>query len=148
MIVLRLMLKGISKVYFKLVLSSLIDEKSNCQRYSGNLAIKYKLGLRLFLFFTSKAQNVQCVAHSVICVWAIAEKIQTEGLRIENSPEIFHFFTLPQEIPDKTKAKLSPQIFHRIALDPLEIPRPKTKQSPGTSTLFFLGHSLEIPFCV
>ena len=89
MMVLRLMLKGILKLYFKLVLSSLIDEKSNCQRNSGKLAIKYKLGFRLFLFFTSKAQNVQCVAHSVICVWAIAEKIQTEGLRIENSPEIF-----------------------------------------------------------
>ena len=30
--------------------------------------MKYKLRLRLFLFFASKTQNVWCVAHSVICV--------------------------------------------------------------------------------
>ena len=70
------------------------------------------------------------------------------GLRIyfcENSPGIFHFFTLPLEIPDKTK--LNPWIFHKIVLDPLEIPRPKTK-THGNSTLFFLvtlGNSTEIP---
>ena len=58
---------------------------------------------------------------------------------------IFYFFTLPLEISDKTK--LSPYIFHRIVLDPLEVPRPKTKQTPGISTLFFPGHPLEIPFC-
>ena len=28
---------------------------------------KYKLGLRLFLFFTFKTQNIWCVAHSVYC---------------------------------------------------------------------------------
>ena len=33
---------------------------------------------------------------------------------------IFHFFTLPLENPDKTE--LNPWIFHKIVLDPLEIP--------------------------
>ena len=79
--------------------------------------------------------------------WAIPEKIQTRGeLRIyffENYPGIFHFFTLPLEIPDKTK--LSPWIFHKIVLEPLEIPRPKTK-TPGNSTLFFLGHPWKFHF--
>ena len=55
----------------------------------------------------------------------------------ENPPGIFHFFTLPLEILDKTK--LNPWIFHKIVLDPLEIPRPKTK-TPGNSThiIYFL----------
>ena len=55
----------------------------------------------------------------------------------ETPPGIFHFFTLPLEISDKTK--LNPWIFHKIVLDPLEISRPKTK-TLGMSTLFFLGH--------
>ena len=42
------------------------DEKS--KRNFGKLAIKYKLGLRLFFFFTSTIQNIWCVAHSAICV--------------------------------------------------------------------------------
>ena len=53
------------------------------------------------------------------------------------------FFTLPQEIPDK--AKLNPWIFHKIVLNPLEIPRSKTK-TPGKSTLFFLGHPWKFHF--
>ena len=60
------------------------------------------------------------------------------GLRIyffEKPPGIFHFVTLPLEITDKTK--LTPWIFHKIVLDPLEIPRPKRK-TPGNSTFFFL----------
>ena len=72
--------------------------------------------------------------------WSIPEKIQTRGaLRIyflEKKPGIFHFFTLPLKISDKTK--LTPWIFHKIVLDLLEIPRPKTK-TLGNSTLFFLG---------
>ena len=77
--------------------------------------------------------------------WAIPEKSQTErgGGGFENPPGIFHFFTLPQEIPDKKK--LNPWIFHKIVLDPLEIPRPKTK-TPGNSTLFFLGHPWKFHF--
>ena len=49
---------------------------------------------------------------------------------------IFHIFPVPQEIPDK---KLHPWKFHKIVINPLEIPSPKTK-TPGNSTLFFLGH--------
>ena len=44
------------------------------------------------------------------------------------SPSTFLFFTLPLEIPDKTK--LHPWKFHKFLLDPPEeIPRPKTKTS-------------------
>ena len=60
MMVLRVILKGILKVYFRLIISSLM-------RNFGKLAIKYKLGLRLFLFFTCKAHSIWCVAHSVYC---------------------------------------------------------------------------------
>ena len=74
--------------------------------------------------------------------WAIPEKTQIggEGGGVDdknsgNPPEIFHFFTLPLEILDKTE--LNPWIFHKILLDLLEIPRLKTK-TPGNSTLFFL----------
>ena len=55
------------------------------------------------------------------------------GLRIyflEKPPKTFHFF--PLEILDKLK--LNPWIFHKIVLDPFEIPRPKT-QTLGNSTL-------------
>ena len=83
--------------------------------------------------------------------WAIPENIQTGGrgwvgLRIyflENPPGIFHFLTLPLEIPDKTK--LNPRIFHKIVLDPVELPRPKTK-TPANSTLFFLGQPWKFHF--
>ena len=72
--------------------------------------------------------------------WAIPEKIQTGGFEIyffENPLGIFHFLTLPLEIPDKTKLNL--WIFHKILLEPLEITRPKIKTS-GIYTLFFLGN--------
>ena len=75
-------------------------------------------------------------------------RLQGKGVRIyfcENSPGIFHFFTLPLEIPDKTK--LNPWIFHKIVLDPLEIPRPKTKTPRNfTFSLFFLGHPWKFHF--
>ena len=48
MMVLKVILKGIVKVYFRLI-SSLMKSKSNFEK----LAIKYKIGLRLFLFCTS-----------------------------------------------------------------------------------------------
>ena len=61
----------------------------------------------------------------------------------ENSGlEFFIFFTLPLEIPNKTKLNLL-AIFHKIVLDPLEIPRPKANpwkfhtHSPGNSTCCF-----------
>ena len=62
MMVLRVILKGILKAYFRLI-SSLMKSQSNF----GKLAIKYKIGLRLFLFFASGTQNIWCVAHSVYC---------------------------------------------------------------------------------
>ena len=79
-------------------------------------------------------------------IWAIPEKSKQGGLRVyyfEKTPGIFHFFTLPLEIPDKTK--LNPWIFHKIVLAILEISRPKTK-TPGNSTLFFLGHPWKFYF--
>ena len=57
------------------------------------------------------------------------------GYIIWTPPGIFHFFTIPLEIPDKIK--LNPRIIHKIVLDPLEIPRPKAT-IPWNSTLFFL----------
>ena len=104
--------------------------------------------------FRSKNNDfISMVAHCFRLQWAIPEKIQTRVLRIYffepappcPSPGIFHFFTLPIEIPDKTK--LNPWIFYKIVLDPLEIPRPKTK-TPRNSTfsLFFLGHPWKFHF--
>ena len=61
----------------------------------------------------------------------------------ENPPGIFHFFTLPLEIRDKIK--LNHWIFHKIVLDLLGIPIPKTK-TPGNSTLFFLSHPWKFYF--
>ena len=76
------------------------------------------------------------------------KKSKQGGLRInffEPPPPLnFSFFSfLPLEIPGKTK--LNPLIFHRIVLDPLEIPRPKTK-TPGNSTLFFHGYPWKFHF--
>ena len=62
---------------------------------------------------------------------------------MKTSLEFFIFLTLPLEIPDKTK--LNPWIFHKIVLDPLEIPRPKSK-TPGNSTLVFFGHPWKLHF--
>ena len=56
----------------------------------------------------------------------------------ENPRGSFHIFTLSLKISEK--AQLNPWIFHKIVLDPLEIPRPKTK-TPCNRTLFFLGYS-------
>ena len=60
---------------------------------------------------------------------------------------IFHFFTLPLEILEKTK--LHPWKFHKILLDPLEVLRPKPKTS-GNSTLHYflvtLGNSTLFKF--
>ena len=66
------------------------------------------------------------------------KKIQTWGVEdilFWKPPWNFSFFTLPLEIADKTKLNL--WIFHKIVLDPLEIPRPKAKTP---STLFLLVH--------
>ena len=60
-----------------------------------------------------------------------------------NPTGIFQFFTLLPKILDKTK--LLPWKFHKIVLNPLGIPRPKTK-TPGNSTLFFLGNPWKFYF--
>ena len=73
MIALRVILKGILKVYFRLI-SSLM--KSQTQNNFGKLPIKYKIGLRLFLLFTSGTQNIWCIDHSVYCrAWRKTKKI-------------------------------------------------------------------------
>ena len=58
-------------------------------------------------------------------------------------PGIFHFSTLSLEIPNKTK--LNSWIFHKIVLEPLEVPRSKSK-TPGNSTLYFLGYPWKFHF--
>ena len=45
----------------------------------GKLAIKYRLGLKLILFFTTKTQNIWCVTHSVICIGLFQKKSKQEG---------------------------------------------------------------------
>ena len=62
MMVLRVILKGILKAYFRRI-SSLMKFQSNFEK----LEVKYKIGLRLFLFFTSGTQNIWCIAHSMYC---------------------------------------------------------------------------------
>ena len=61
------------------------------------------------------------------------KKIKQGGWRLFwKLPGIFHFFTLPLEIPDKIK--LYPRKFHKIALDPLEISK---KSRPLEIPLYF-----------
>ena len=50
---------------------------------------------------------------------------------------IFHIF--PVYTPRNSRQKAPPWKFHKIVINPLEIPNPKTKTA-GNSTLFFLGH--------
>ena len=69
MVVLRVILKGILKAYFRLI-SSLMKSQSNF----GKLEIKYKIGLRLFLFFTSGTQNIWCVAHPFCVLQGLKEE--------------------------------------------------------------------------
>ena len=71
--------------------------------------------------------------------WAIPEKKQTgrvEGILFKKKPWNFSFFYFT---PGNSRQKAPPMV-----LDPLEIPRPKTK-TPGNSMLFFFWSPLEIP---
>ena len=73
------------------------------------------------------------------------EKLKQGGLRIyffENPPGIFHFFTLPQEIPDKTKLIH----LHKIVLDPFWKFQGQ-KQTPLEIPSNFPWSPLEIPLC-
>ena len=86
-----------------------------------------------------RLNHYQAIAH-----WSIPEK--TGGLRtylFKKKPWYFSFLYFTLEIPDKIQ--LHPWIFHKIALDPMEIPSLKMK-TPGNSTLFFLGHPWKFPF--
>ena len=58
--VVRVILKRILKAYFRLI-SSLMRSQGSF----GKLAIKYKIGLRLFLFFKS---GTQYLGHCPFCV--------------------------------------------------------------------------------
>ena len=60
MMVLRVTLKGILTAYFRLI-NSVMKSESNF----GKLSIKYKIGLRLFVLFTSGTHNIWRIAHSV-----------------------------------------------------------------------------------
>ena len=73
------------------------------------------------------------------------KKMKQGGLKVyfcENSPGIFHFFTLPLEILDKTK--LNPWIFF-IVLDPLawkfHDQKQRSMEIPHYFFLFTLGNS-------
>ena len=68
------------------------------------------------------------------------------GHVFEKNPEIFHFFTLPLEISDKTK--LHPWKFHKILLDS-QIPWKfqAKNQDPWEFHIIFSWSPLEIPFC-
>ena len=52
------------------------DEFWDFSKNFGKLAIKYKLGSRLCLLFTSKTQNIWCVAHYVICIKPFQKRIE------------------------------------------------------------------------
>ena len=77
-----------------------------------------------------------------------SRKENSRGLRtyfFEEPLEFFNFFTLPLEIPDKTKLHLWK--FHNIALDSLGIPRPN-HQNPLKFHIIFSWLPLEIPFAI
>ena len=61
MMVLRVNLKVILKAYFRLI-SSLMESQNNF----GKLSIKYKIGLRLFFFFTSETHNIWYI--TILCI--------------------------------------------------------------------------------
>ena len=67
------------------------------------------------------------------------------GLRIylfENPLKFSFFYFTPG---NSRQNKAQPWIFHKILLDPLEILRPESK-TPGSSTLFFVGHPWKFHF--
>ena len=94
-----------------------------------------KIGQSLTLF-------IYLNIYHLACFWAVPEKKNKEaGLRtyfFEKTPGFCRFFTLPLEIPDRTR--LHPCKLHKIVLHPSEILRPKMK-APGNSTWLFLDHS-------
>ena len=116
----------IIQVFFFFILAT------QCAVYAtGQLAAECMV-LHVFGYFQKKSKQTEGGG------WVASIYIYPLKLRIyffENPPGIFHFFTLPLEILDKTK--LNPWIFHKIVLDPLEIPRPKNKD-PWKFHIYFL----------
>ena len=71
------------------------------------------------------------------------EKTKQRRLRIYCFETPLEFFNFPLEIPDKTKPH--PWKFKKTFLEPLEIPRPKTKILANYA-LFFIGHTWKFHF--
>ena len=87
-----------------------------------------------------------CIITQGKCHWAIPEKSKQGRLGTyfsEKVPGIFRLVTLPSEIPDEIK--LHPWKFCKILLHPLDILSSKPN-TPGNSTLFFLGHLKKFQF--
>ena len=77
--------------------------------------------------------------------WAIPEKKQTGGLRtyfLKNP--VFHFFTLPLEIPDKKLHPWTLEIPQSFVRSLGNSPKPPKNQDPW-KFLFFSYSPLEIP---
>ena len=66
MIILKVILKGILKAYFRLI--------SPLMKSRVKLAIKYKTGLRLFLFFTHVGHRIFDVL-PILCIAGISRKV-------------------------------------------------------------------------
>ena len=125
MMVLRLVLKGILKVYFRLVISSLIMMRSLEKFWKACNKMQIRIETLFVLYIQDTEYLVRCpFCH--LCIGLLQKKNKQGDLRIyflfENP---LKFFTLSLEIPDKKK--LSPWMFHRIVLGPLEMPMPKNK---------------------
>ena len=73
--------------------------------------------------------------------WAILEKSKQEGgwgwgYTVLKMPVEFFIFFLSLEVPGKTK--FSPCIFHKVVLDPLEIPQGQKQRLLEITHYFFL----------
>ena len=73
MMVLRVILKGVLQVYFRLI-SSLMKSQSNF----GKLAIKYKIELSLSLLFTSG--YIIFGAFPILCIAGLKEREKLKSL--------------------------------------------------------------------
>ena len=99
--------------------------------------------------FLFPSQNISLLAVQLYCVrhkiLGYSRKKTNRGEGVEYillwTPLEYFIFTFPMEISDKEK--LHPWKFYKILLDPLEIPRTKTKIH-GNSILFFLGRHLKL----
>ena len=110
------------------------NEKSGFQRNFGKLAIKFKLGLRLSLFFTSRTQNIWCVTHSVICVLGYSRKIQT---RVQDI--LLEFFTFLLYLwKFQIKQSSAPRYSTEMCQIPWKLPGQKLNRPLEFPRYFFL----------